>query len=66
MVVVEIPKGGHTLEDLPELLRKEIEQFFLIYKDIEEKEVVVDGWRSRKEAIEEIEAARRRFSDASG
>jgi inorganic pyrophosphatase len=55
-----------TLDDLPELLRKEIEQFFSIYKEIEEKDVVVDGWRPREEAIEEIEAARRRFGEASG
>ena len=32
------------LDDLPELLRAEIEQLFSIYKDLENKRVVVDGW----------------------
>jgi inorganic pyrophosphatase len=51
-----------SLEDLPELLRAEIEQFFSIYKDLEDKEVMVDGWRSREDAIAEINAARERFA----
>src|SRR5690242_5401025 len=41
------------LDDLPELLRDEIEQFFSIYKDLEHKEVMVDGWCSREDAIAE-------------
>ncbi len=49
------------LEDLPALLRQEIEQFFSIYKDLEGKIVDVHGWRSRAEAMAEIEAARERF-----
>jgi inorganic pyrophosphatase len=51
------------LDDLPQLLRQEIEQFFTIYKDLEGKEVEVDGWRSRDEALEEIDAARRRHRE---
>jgi inorganic pyrophosphatase len=42
------------LEDLPLLLRQEIEQFFSIYKDLEGKEVTIEGWRSREEAELEI------------
>jgi inorganic pyrophosphatase len=53
-----------SLEDLPELLRAEIEQFFSIYKDLEDKEVIVDGWASREDAVAEIKAARKRFADA--
>jgi inorganic pyrophosphatase len=49
------------VEDLPELLRAEIEQFFSIYKDIEDKRVVVGGWCSRQDALDEIERARERF-----
>lgn len=46
---------------LPELLRAEIEQFFSIYKDLEPgKQVAIDGWRGRQEALEEIAAARER------
>jgi inorganic pyrophosphatase len=49
------------LDDLPPLLRQEIEQFFSIYKDLEGESVDVDGWRPRAEAVAEIEAARERF-----
>jgi inorganic pyrophosphatase len=51
------------LDDLPEQLQKEIAHFFSVYKDLEQKKVKVDGWHSRKEAEEEIEEARRRWSD---
>ena len=47
------------LEDLPEALRKEIPHFFSVYKDLEEKPVEVEGWRSREEALEVIADARR-------
>jgi len=50
-----------TLEDLPVLLRQEIEQFFTIYKDLEGKEVTTDGWRSVEEAKLEIAAAQERL-----
>jgi inorganic pyrophosphatase len=49
------------LEDLPRLLRQEIEQFFSIYKDLEGKEVVVGGWGSRADAEREVVAARERL-----
>jgi inorganic pyrophosphatase len=52
-----------TLDDLPEQLQIEIEHFFSIYKQPEKKEVKVDGWYSREEALEEIEAARKRFQE---
>jgi inorganic pyrophosphatase len=55
--------GFEEVSDLPELLRSEIEQFFSIYKDIEHKRVVVDGWRERADAIAEIESARERFCE---
>ena len=54
-----------VLEDLPKQLRDEIAHFFSIYKDLEQKAVMVDGWYPREEALEEIEASRRRFADAS-
>ena len=53
------------LDQLPLILRQEIEQFFTIYKDLEEgKEVVVEGWRSREEAIVEIAASRVRLQES--
>ena len=51
------------LEDLPLLLRQEIEQFFSIYKDLEGKTVMIGGWRSREEAAREIAASRRRLEE---
>ena len=47
-----------VLEDLPKQLRDEIEHFFSVYKDLEQKKVKVDGWYSREDALKEIEAAR--------
>ena len=49
------------LEDLPEQLRNEIEHFFSVYKDLEQKTVKVDGWYSREDAFEEIRKARERY-----
>ena len=54
----------HELEDLPMLLRQEIEQFFSIYKDLEGKTVTIDGWHSRAEAEQEIAEARQRLLDS--
>jgi inorganic pyrophosphatase len=50
---------AETLEDVPRALQREISHFFSIYKDLEEKEVTVHGWRSREEALEVIEDAKR-------
>ena len=49
-----------TLDDVPDALRDEIAHFFSVYKDLEQKKVTVDGWYSREDALEEIEAARER------
>jgi inorganic pyrophosphatase len=49
------------LEDLPLLLRQEIEQFFSIHKDLEGKTVTIEGWRSLAEARQEIVASRERL-----
>jgi inorganic pyrophosphatase len=50
-----------TLEDLSKALRDEIEHFFSVYKDLEQKSVRVEGWFSREDALEEIDAARERW-----
>jgi inorganic pyrophosphatase len=52
---------SEELEDLPLLLRPEIEQFFSIYKDLEGKQVEIDGWCSRGEAAREIAIAQDRY-----
>ncbi|MGH2832755.1 MAG: inorganic diphosphatase [Solirubrobacteraceae bacterium] len=56
--------GYEQLEDLPLLLRAEIEQFFSIYKNLEGKHVTIDGWRPRQDALEEIRAACERHHTA--
>jgi inorganic pyrophosphatase len=52
-----------TLDDIAKQLRDEIEHFFSVYKDLEQKTVKVDGWYSRENAVEEIAASRTRYSD---
>jgi inorganic pyrophosphatase len=54
--------GYERIEQLPELLRDEIEQFFLIYKELEPRKFVeVGGWRTRDDALAEIAESQRRF-----
>jgi inorganic pyrophosphatase len=53
-----------TLDDVPSALRDEIAHFFSVYKDLEQKKVTVDGWYSREDALEEIEAARERCKES--
>lgn len=53
------------LDELPLLLRQEIEQFFSIYKDLEGKVVTIDGWHPREDALREIEDARERHEQQS-
>ena len=52
-----------VLEDIPDGLRAEIAHFFTIYKNLEQKDVEVDGWYSREDALAEIEASRARFRE---
>jgi inorganic pyrophosphatase len=54
-----------SLDDLSDQLRDEIHHFFSVYKDLEQKKVQVDGWYSREDAFEEIEAARARWREGN-
>lgn len=59
------PYWSHNAEvnDLPLLLRQEIEQFFAIYKDLEEgKAVEIGGWHPREVARKTIAAAQERLA----
>ena len=49
---------AESLDDIPAAMQREITHFFTIYKQLEGKEVEVDGWHSREAALEVIEAAR--------
>jgi inorganic pyrophosphatase len=51
------------VDDLPELVRNEIDQFFSIYKNLENKEVETGPWCSRDDAVAEIESSTRRFHE---
>ncbi len=46
------PNYAHveTLADLPPHFMKEVEHFFVTYKDLEEKDVHSDGWQGKEEA----------------
>jgi inorganic pyrophosphatase len=55
-----------SLEEVPSQLQAEIQHFFLVYKQLENKKVEVEGWFSREDAIKEIEASRERFREAGG
>jgi inorganic pyrophosphatase len=50
---------AEVLDDIPEALQREITHFFSVYKQLEGKEVEVDGWRSREQALDVIADGRR-------
>ena len=52
-----------SLDGLPAQLRDEISHFFEVYKTLEQKDVAVDGWYSREDALAVIEEAKRRWRD---
>ena len=60
------PNWRHVerLEDLSETLRDEISHFFSIYKQPEGKEVVVDGWYERDEALRIVRESRQRWRES--
>ncbi len=64
-IPVSDPLWNHiySLEQVPPHLLDEIEHFFSIYKDLEQKKVVVDGWRNREMAELVIEKARKRYKE---
>ena len=54
------------LEDLPALLRAEIEHFFAIYKDLDpDRHSLVCGWHDREAALREIDESRKRRLEAA-
>jgi len=56
--------GLRELSDLPDQLQSEIEHFFSIYKQPEGKEVVVDGWYERDEALRIVHESRQRWRES--
>ena len=70
--VVCVPLGDPAwndvegLDDLPSDLADEISHFFANYSDLEGQRWQVEGWGSREEAVQEIEAARERYREQHG
>ena len=54
------------LSDVNGHLIKEIEHFFKVYKDLEQKKVDVEGWGDVKEAQDIIEQCLQRYKDSNG
>jgi len=50
-----------TLDDVPPHLLKEIEHFFKVYKDLEEKKTGIEGWEGLDSALKDIREAQERF-----
>jgi inorganic pyrophosphatase len=52
----------HELGELPPHLLKEIEHFFEVYKDLEERKTAVEGWQDKESALKIIAEAQARYS----
>ena len=52
-----------SLSDAPPHLLKEIEHFFSIYKELEEKKTGAEGWEDRESAIKTIREAQQRYQE---
>ncbi len=56
--------GIHTMDQIFPHVRREIEHFFTIYKELEEKTTEMRGWGGPKEARKAIMEARKSYLDA--
>ena len=57
---------AETLDDIPKQLQDEITHFFSTYKQLEGKEVEVDGWKTLEEAREVIADGKRLWNERDG
>ncbi len=53
-----------TLEEVNPHLKKEIEHFFQVYKDLEKKKVGIEGWEGKEVAIKTILKAKERYIES--
>ncbi|WP_374696752.1 inorganic diphosphatase [Spiroplasma endosymbiont of Polydrusus formosus] len=62
-VIADDPRFNHiqTLEDVPQVIRDEIENFFLQYKSLQKKEVKINGWSGLDQALKEIKECQDRY-----
>jgi inorganic pyrophosphatase len=70
--ILGVPKSNprfdqvHTIDQLAPHVRREIEHFFTIYKELEGKQTQLRGWRGPKEARDRIAHARECFLKSRG
>ena len=59
------PRWRHlgTIDDVPDHLLDEIGHFFAIYKDLEQKQVQIRGWKGPDVAMQVVEEARERLPE---
>jgi len=55
----------HTIDQIFAHIRREIEHFFTIYKELEGKRTEMRGWRGPREAREVIRVARSRYLESA-
>lgn len=66
-VPVNDPRFEHIkhLDDMPQHVLKEIAHFFKVYKDLENKETIIEGWEGPEEAAKLIDECIARFKEAN-
>jgi len=57
-------KEVNSLEDLPPHTLKEIEHFFQVYKDLENKKTVIEGWKDAAFAANLYEECVKRYNES--
>ena len=53
----------NSIEEVNPHIIKEIEHFFSVYKDLEEKKVGIEGWENKDSAIQTIRESQKRYWD---
>jgi len=66
--ILGVPDGdplwqhARDLNDIPDHTLRELEHFFAIYKDLEDKKTAAIGWQPAAVAIDVVTEARQRYS----
>ncbi len=58
--------GLEEVDELPGNLKEEIAHFFDVYTQLEDQEVLVEGWGTREEAMQVLEDSFKRYGTNSG
>lgn len=59
------PRFNHiqALSDVPEHILKEIAHFFQVYKDLENKKTIIEGWKDADFAAQLVEDCKKRYEE---